>query len=162
MLALEGIRILDLSGGYPPAFGTQILGDLGADVINIEGRRGMRDRHAGITDERGRRRAAYQAINRNKKSIVLNLKSEEARRILKRLEFHHTPKHGSWLNIAEIELSVLIRQCLDRRIGDKETLINEVEAWNTEPNLNAKVVDWQFTTSDARIKLARLYPSFHD
>jgi hypothetical protein len=87
---------------------------------------------------------------------------EEARRILKHLEFHYTPKHGSWLNIAEIELSVLIRQCLDRRIGDKETLINEVATWNTERNLNAKVVDWQFTTSDARIKLGRLYPSFHD
>ena len=85
---------------------------------------------------------------------------EEARRILKRLEFHLTPKHGSWLNIAEIELSVLIRQCLDRRIGDKKTLINEVTAWNSERNLNAKVVDWQFTTSDARIKLERLYPSF--
>lgn len=87
---------------------------------------------------------------------------DEARRILQRLEFHYTPKHGSWLNIAEIELSVLIRQCLDRRIGDKETLINEVAAWNSERNLNAKVVDWQFSTSDARIKLARLYPSFHD
>jgi len=87
---------------------------------------------------------------------------EEARRILKRLEFHHTPKHGSWLNIAEIELSVLIRQCLDRRIGDKKTLIDEVRAWNTVRNINAKVIDWQFTTADARIKLKKLYPSFHN
>ena len=86
---------------------------------------------------------------------------EEARRILKRLEFHYTPKHGSWLNIAEIELNVLNRQCLDRRIGDKEILIAEVTAWNEERNQRAAGVNWQFTTSDARVKLKRLYPSFH-
>ena len=84
---------------------------------------------------------------------------EEARRILKRLEFHHTPKHGSWLNMAEIELNVLNSQCLDRRIGDKESLIAEVTAWNEERNQRAAGVNWQFTTSDARIKLKRLYPS---
>jgi len=86
---------------------------------------------------------------------------QEAHRILKRLEFHYTPKHGSWLNIAEIELSVLNRQCLNRRIADKDFLINEISAWNDDRNLNAKSVDWQFTTHDARIKLKRLYPSFH-
>lgn len=86
---------------------------------------------------------------------------EEARRILRRLEFHYTPKNGSWLNIAEIELSVLNRQCLNRRIDNKEFLIEEITAWNEERNEKAKVVDWQFTTEDARIKLKRLYPSFH-
>ena len=86
---------------------------------------------------------------------------EEARRILRRLEFHYTPKNGSWLNIAEIELSVLNRQCLNRRIDNKEFLIDEISAWNEERNEKAKIVDWQFTTEDARIKLKRLYPSFH-
>jgi len=86
---------------------------------------------------------------------------EEAHRILQRLEFHYTPKHGSWLNIAEIELNVLSSQCLDRRIGDKETLVNEVSAWNSDRNRKAACVDWQFTTQDARVKLKRLYPSFH-
>ena len=86
---------------------------------------------------------------------------EEAHRILQRLEFHYTPKHGSWLNIAEIELSVLGSQCLNRRIANQELLIEETTAWNADRNENAKVVDWQFTTEDARIKLKRLYPSFH-
>jgi hypothetical protein len=85
---------------------------------------------------------------------------QEARRILQRLDFHYTPKHGSWLNMAEIELNVLNGQCLDRRIGDKTTLINEVAAWNIDRNQHATSVNWQFTTQDARIKLARLYPSF--
>lgn len=85
---------------------------------------------------------------------------EEARRILQRLEFHYTPKHGSWLNIAEIELNVLQKQCLDRRIADKPSLIHEVAAWNRERNQRAAVVNWQFRTDDARIKLKRLYPSF--
>lgn len=84
----------------------------------------------------------------------------EAHRILQRLEFHYTPKHGSWLNIAEIELNVLNGQCLDRRIAHKETLINEVTAWNIDRNLTAASVHWQFTTSEARIKLKKLYPSF--
>lgn len=86
---------------------------------------------------------------------------EEAHRILQRLEFRYTPKHGSWLNIAEIELNVLGSQCLDRRIGDKETLVNEVSAWDSDRNRMAACVDWHFTTQDARIKLKRLYPSFH-
>jgi len=86
---------------------------------------------------------------------------EEARRILKRLDFHFTPKHGSWLNMAEIELNVLNSQCLDRRIGDKDTLISEVVAWNHDRNQRASTVNWQFTTQDARIKLKKLYPSFH-
>jgi hypothetical protein len=85
----------------------------------------------------------------------------EARRILERLEFHFTPKHGSWLNMAEIELNVLNGQCLDRRIADKEFLITEVAAWEGQRNQRASTVNWQFTTTDARIKLRRLYPSFH-
>jgi DDE superfamily endonuclease len=83
---------------------------------------------------------------------------EEAQRIRKRLEIHHTPKHGSWLNVAEIELSVLGRQCLDRRIADAATLTREVAAWEAARNAAKLRVDWQFTTADARIKLHRLYP----
>jgi hypothetical protein len=83
----------------------------------------------------------------------------EARRLIERLEIHHTPKHGSWLNMAEIELSMLSRQCLDRRIPDADTLTREVAAWEQARNALARPVDWRFTTPDARIKLKRLYPS---
>lgn len=83
----------------------------------------------------------------------------EARRILDKLELHYTPKHGSWLNMAEIELSVLSRQCLDRRIGDPESLSREVAAWEKERNAHAVQMEWRFTTADARIKLKKLYPS---
>jgi DDE superfamily endonuclease len=86
----------------------------------------------------------------------------EAKRILDRLEFHYTPKHGSWLNMAEIELSVLNRQCLDRRIPDKATLEQEVGAWERTRNASGATVNWRFTTADARIKLKRLYPSIPD
>ncbi len=84
---------------------------------------------------------------------------ERARRIAEKLEIHHTPKHGSWLNMAEIELSALARQCLDRRIGTMEELYREVAAWEDERNGRGVVTDWQFTTADARIKLRRLYPT---
>jgi DDE superfamily endonuclease len=83
----------------------------------------------------------------------------EARRIRKRLEFHYTPKHGSWLNMAEIELSVLHRQCLDRRLPDVPTLTQEVHAYERRRNRQRATIDWQFTTQDARTKLHRLYPS---
>lgn len=83
---------------------------------------------------------------------------EEARRIATRLEFHYTPKHGSWLNMAEIELSALPRQCLDRRLGDRATLAAEVAAWVAARNGSAAAIDWRFTTADARITLKRLYP----
>lgn len=84
--------------------------------------------------------------------------AEEARRIAAKIEWHYTPEHASWLNVAECELSVLERQCLDRRIADRETLSREATAWAERRN-NARVtVDWQFTTEDARIKLKRLYP----
>ena len=82
-----------------------------------------------------------------------------ARALASRLEIHHTPKHGSWLNMAETELSVLSRQCLDRRIDCKDTMTNEVAAWEQNRNTNKSKIDWQFTTADARIKLKRLYPS---
>jgi hypothetical protein len=83
---------------------------------------------------------------------------EQARRLASRLEIHHTPKHGSWLNIAEIELSALTIQCLDRRIPALETLIQETTQWETRRNASQKGVDWQFSTPEARIKLKRLYP----
>jgi hypothetical protein len=86
---------------------------------------------------------------------------EEAKRLADRLEIHHTPKHGSWLNMAEIELSALQRQCLDRRLADRATMEREVAAWVGARNAAAAAIDWQFTTEDARIKLKRLYPSFH-
>ena len=84
---------------------------------------------------------------------------EEARSLLERLEIHHTPKHGSWLNIAEIELRVLMGQCLNRRISDKNALEHETTKWQAERNRAGAKVDWQFSTADARIKLKRLYPS---
>lgn len=84
---------------------------------------------------------------------------EEARRILKRLEFHYTPKHGSWLNQVEIEFSVLYRQCLSGRIPDKETLVQESSAWERLRNEAEVSVDWRFTAEDARQKLERLYPA---
>lgn len=86
--------------------------------------------------------------------------AEEAHRLTNRFEFHYTPKHGSWLNIAEIELSALGRQCLARRIPDKPRLISEVAAWENERNASVVKVHWQFTTADARIKLTHLYPKF--
>lgn len=86
----------------------------------------------------------------------------EARRILKKLEFHYTPKHGSWLNMAEIELSVLSRQCLDRRIADEATLKHEVKAYEERRNEAKATINWRFTSGDARLKLHRLYPSISD
>lgn len=83
---------------------------------------------------------------------------DQAHRLAARLEIHHTPKHGSWLNIAEIELSALTMQCLDRRIPDLETLTKETQQWEQRRNTSQKGVDWQFSTLDARIKLRRLYP----
>lgn len=83
----------------------------------------------------------------------------EARRILKRLEFHHTPKHGSWLNMAELEFSVINRQCLGRRIPDQETLRHEIAAWEAERNAARATVRWRFTVTDARTQLHRLYPA---
>ena len=92
-------------------------------------------------------------------SLYESYEPAEARRILERLELHYTPKHGSWLNMAEIELSAMGRQCLGRRIADREELEREVAAWEEERNRKGTGVDWRFTTADARTKLKRLYPS---
>lgn len=94
----------------------------------------------------------------NKASLYAHFPPEEAHRIANKLEFHYTPKHGSWLNMAEIELSVLARQCLDQRIPDRDTLTELVGAWEQARNQAKATVHWQFTTADARIKLQRLYP----
>ena len=92
-------------------------------------------------------------------SLYAAFPPEQARRLAERLEIHHTPKHGSWLNMAEIELSVWARQCRARRIGDVAMLKREVEAWELDRNERQVGVKWRFTTADARIKLRHLYPS---
>jgi hypothetical protein len=136
-------------------------------------------RHVAVTERRTRKDWAHQIKqmlderypNATKVRLVMdNLNTHsiaslyetfapaEARRLVERLEIHHTPKHGSWLNMAEIELSVLKGQCLDRRIAEIETMQTAVAAWNRDRNNSAKQIDWQFTATDARIKLKRLYP----
>ena len=136
-------------------------------------------RHVAITERRTRKDWAAQTKemlderypdavkvrlvmdNLNTHSIVSLYESfepKEARRLAERLEIHYTPKHGSWLNMAEIELSVLKGQCLGRRIDNMEEMKAEVAAWEKDRNNSLKKIDWQFTTSDARIKLKRLYP----
>jgi hypothetical protein len=91
-------------------------------------------------------------------SLYEAFEPKQARQLAERFEIHYTPKHGSWLNVAEIELSVFTRQCLDRRIPDKVKLHQEAQAWYRKRNAGQKAVDWQFTTEDARVKLKRLYP----
>lgn len=87
--------------------------------------------------------------------------AEEAHRIARKLQFHYTPKHGSWLNMAEIELSILSRQCLSQRIEKKSILSQEIQVWQSNRNNANATINWRFTTKDARIKLKHLYPSFH-
>ena len=84
---------------------------------------------------------------------------EQARKIAEKLEWHYTPKHGSWLNMAEVELSVLHRQCLDRRIESAEEMLRQVDAWQEDRNEREVGVQWRFTTADARVKLRKLYPT---
>ncbi len=86
----------------------------------------------------------------------------EAKRLANKLEIHYTPKPGSWLNMAEIELSILQRQCLDRRLADRPALEREVAAWTADRNRAIRTIDWRFTTADARIKLKRLYPAYQE
>jgi len=93
-----------------------------------------------------------------KASVVASFCLRTPSQLAERLEIHYTPKHGSWLNVAEIELSVFTKQCLDRRIPDLATLQQEAKAWYRKRNANQKAVDRQFTTEDARVKLRRLYP----
>jgi hypothetical protein len=92
-------------------------------------------------------------------SLYKTFPPEEARRILDKLEIHYTPKHGSWLNMAEIELSILSRQCLDRHIPDQQSLKREVAAWQEKRNTIARPMEWRFTNEDARVKLKKLYPT---
>jgi hypothetical protein len=92
-------------------------------------------------------------------SLYETFDPQEAHALAQRLEIHYTPKHGSWLNIAEIELSALTRQCLDRRIDNLEVLNTELAAWQQQVNADERQVDWQFTTDDARVKLRHLYPT---
>lgn len=92
-------------------------------------------------------------------SLYETFPPEEAHRLARKLQIHYTPRNGSWLNVAEIELSVLSEQCLARRIKDAATLDAELEAWTVARNKNKSVVTWQFTTADARVKLRRLYPT---
>jgi hypothetical protein len=91
-------------------------------------------------------------------SLYKAFPAKEARELLRRIEFHYTPKHGSWLNMAEISISILARQCLDRRIPDLDMLNIEISAWCRKQNSIRAPINWQFTTDDARIKLRRLYP----
>jgi hypothetical protein len=92
-------------------------------------------------------------------SLYKKFEPQEARRILDKLEIHYTPKHGSWLNMAEIELSILSRQCMDARIPDQESLRKEVTAWQQQRNTISSPMKWRFTTADARVKLHKLYPT---
>jgi DDE superfamily endonuclease len=95
----------------------------------------------------------------SKGSLYEAFPAAEARRLVERFEWHYTPKHGSWLDLAESELGVLSTQCLDRRIPDKQTLIEEIAAWEQDRNANHAKANWQFSTQNARIKLKHLYPS---
>jgi len=95
-------------------------------------------------------------------SLYAAFPAPEARRLVNRFEWHYTPKHGSWLDMAESELAVLTTQCLSRRIPDKQTLEKEIAAWEGHRNSHHAKADWQFTTENARVKLKRLYPSFSD
>jgi transposase len=95
-------------------------------------------------------------------SLYETFEPEEAKRLAEKLQIHYTPKHGSWLNMAEIELSVLSRQCLERRVPDFEALEREANAWQDRRDGAGITVDWRFSTDDARIKLKRLYPSFQE
>lgn len=95
-------------------------------------------------------------------SLYAAFPPEEARRLTEKLELHHTPKHGSWLNMAELELSVLARQCLTQRLPDRAAMARAVSAWTARRNAANAAIDWQFTTTDARIKLRRLYPAYDD
>jgi hypothetical protein len=134
------------------------------EVTEHRGRREWADFVRGMLDERypTAKKVVLVMDNLNTHgtaSLYERFPAEEARRLAERLEIHYTPKHGSWLDIAEIELSVLARQCLDRRIETIETLKSEVQNWNFDRNNRQTKVKWQFTCADARVKLRRLYPS---
>ena len=116
--------------------------------------------HAGawVMVPRGRKRFVSPLNTHTPAALYEAFPPAEARRLVERLEIHYTPKHGSWLNMAELEFSLLARQCLDRRIGDRDTLVTEAAAWEAVRNKQGATIRWQFTVDDARRKLHRLYP----
>jgi DDE superfamily endonuclease len=110
---------------------------------------------------RGHRPGARQPQHPHPASLSEAFEPAEAKRLADKLELHYTPRHGSWLNMAEIELAVLAEQCLARRLADQATLEREVAAWEAARNAAGRGVDWRFTTADARIELKHLYPAIH-
>jgi hypothetical protein len=138
----------------------------GKRVVNVTERKTKRDWAFFIAEIAERYRAAEKItlvmdnLNTHKPgSLYETFAPEQAKKLWDRFEFVYTPKHGSWLNMAEIELNVLIGQCLNRRIGEMATVSAEVEAWQNHRNTKNATINWQFTTRDARIKLRRLYPT---
>jgi hypothetical protein len=144
---------------------------VGSATFDIRGRRRNRNRQAknahvlkdlADTHFAGAKTIVLVQDNLNihsKASLCEAFPVAEAHRLVERFEWHYTPKHGSWLNLAESKLGVLSAQCLDRRIPDQQTLIEEIAAWETERNARHTKANWHFTTPDARIKLEHLYPS---
>ncbi len=118
-------------------------------------------RHVAVTDRRAAKIVLVQdnLSTHTKAALYETFAPAEARRLVERFEWHYSPKHGSWLDLAESELGVLASQCLDRRIADKKTLIDEVAAWVRERNVHHAKANWHFTTDDARVKLKHLYPA---
>ena len=142
---LEGWRRVEVSDRRAALDYAQILKDL-ADIHFPDA-----DRIVLVQDNLSTHTAA---------SLYAAFPAPQARRLVERFEWHFTPKHGSWLNMAQCELAVLTRQCLDRRIDDKAKLIDQAAAWNADRNTRHAKVNWRLTTADARIKLKRLYPRF--
>ena len=140
----------------------------GKRVVNVTERKTKRDWAFFIAEIAERYRAAEKItlvmdnLNTHKPgSLYETFAPEQAKKLWDRFEFVYTPKHGRWLNMAEIELNVLIGQCLNRRIGEMATVSAEVEAWQNHRNTKNATINWQFTTRDARIKLRRLCPTVH-
>ncbi len=140
----------------------------GKRMVNVTERKAKRDWALFIAKIAEHYRAAEKItlvmdnLNTHKPgSLYETFAPEQAKKLWDRFEFVYTPKHGSWLNMAEIELNVLIGQCLNRRIGDMATVSAEVEAWQNHRNTKTTTINWQFTTRNARIKLRRLYPTMH-
>lgn len=170
---------LPMSGGHCQILDHEYIRNGVADIfLEIEPLTGQR--HVQITEKRTRKEFAYfiksmlderypDAVKvrlvmdnlntHNLASLYVAFEPAEARRLADRLEIHYTPKHGSWLNIAEIEFSAMQSQCLNRRIPDLETIIAQVSAWETGRNKRGAPINWQFTNDKARIKLTRLYPN---
>jgi hypothetical protein len=170
---------LPLAPGHPERFDTEYARNGTANLfLFVQPRGGWR--HVTVTDRRTKDDFAHQMqalVDRHcpeatvirvvldnlnthtPAALYATFPAAEARRILRKLEFHYTPVHGSWLNMAELEFSLLSRQCLGRRIPDRESLTTEISAWETARNEQRATITWQFTVEDARRKLHRLYPS---